>query len=170
MRIRSLSAAGVVTHLAWAPPARRPTQQLEPRQVAPSGLFSYRAAAHMPKRRRHDWSKPLPLPLVIPELMALQTLADVQTLMRHLPEDRRERSTWRHVAAQLEAATLKGDTKDVAIALRMVLTLEGIEWHPKSGRAASPPPWSVEGHQLVSQIVNTIGCRNFDNQLYQFTG
>jgi hypothetical protein len=107
----------------------------------------------------------LPLPLVIPEVMALQTLADVQTLMRHLPEDRRERSTWRHVAAQLEAATLKGDTKDVAIALRMVLTLEGIEWHPKSGRAASPPPWSVEGHQLVSQIVNTIGCRNFDNQL-----
>ena len=85
----------------------------------------------MPKRRRHDWSKPLPLPLVIPELMALQTLADVQTLMRHLPEDRRERSTWRHVAAQLKAAALKGDTKDVAIALRMVLTLED--------DAASPP-------------------------------
>jgi hypothetical protein len=50
-------------------------------------------AAGMPKRSRHDRSKPLPLPLVIPEVMALQTLADVQTLMRHLPEDRRERST-----------------------------------------------------------------------------
>ena len=51
----------------------------------------------MPKRPRHDWSKPLPLPVVIPEVMALQTLADVQTLMRHLPEDRRERSAWRHL-------------------------------------------------------------------------
>ena len=90
----------------------------------------------MPKRSRHDWSRPLPLPLVIPEVMALQTLADVQTLMRHLPEGRRERSTWRHVAAKLEDAALKGDTNDVAIALRMVLMLEGIEWHPKSDPAA----------------------------------
>ena len=65
--------------------------------------------------------------------MALQTLADVQTLMRHLPEDRRERSTWRHVAAQLEKAALKGDTTDVALALRVVLTLD----HPKSNCAAS---------------------------------
>src|SRR5271170_3309319 len=63
-------------------------------------------ARRMPKRPRHDWSRPLPLPLVIPEVMALQRLADVQTLMRHLPEDRRERSTWRHVAAQLEKAAL----------------------------------------------------------------
>jgi hypothetical protein len=85
----------------------------------------------VPKHPRHDWSKPLPLPLVIPEVMALQTLADVQTLLRHLPEDRRERSTWRHVAAQFEKAALKGDTKDLAIALRMVLMLEGIEWRPK---------------------------------------
>ena len=54
----------------------------------------------MPKRPRHDWSKPLPLPMVIPEVMALQTLADVQKLMRHLPADRRERSTWRHIASE----------------------------------------------------------------------
>jgi hypothetical protein len=38
-----------------------------------------------------------------------------------------ERSTWRHVAAQLEAAALQGDTNDVALALRMVLMLEGVE-------------------------------------------
>ena len=56
--------------------------------------------AAMPKRPRHDWSKPLPLPMVIPEMMALQTLADVQKLMRHLPADRRERSTWRHIASE----------------------------------------------------------------------
>ncbi len=75
--------------------------------------------------------------LVIPEVMALQTFADVQKLMRHLPADRRERSTWRHVASELEKAAIEGDTIDVAIALRMVLVLEGIEWHPKLDGAAS---------------------------------
>jgi hypothetical protein len=33
-----------------------------------------------------------------------------------------------NAAAMLEAAALKGDLKDVAIALRMVLMLEGVEW------------------------------------------
>ncbi len=60
----------------------------------------------MAKRPHHDWSKPLPLPIVIPEVIALHTLADVQTLMRHLPEDRRERSTWRYVATKLKAAAI----------------------------------------------------------------
>jgi len=82
----------------------------------------------MPKRPRYDWSRPLPQPIVIPEVMALRTLADVQALMGHLPEDHRERTTWRYAAAMLEAGALKGDTKDIAIALRMVLMLEGIEW------------------------------------------
>ena len=36
--------------------------------------------------------------------MTLATLADVQTLMRHLPEDRRERSIWRYTVAQLESS------------------------------------------------------------------
>ncbi|MGO8974314.1 MAG: hypothetical protein ACLQNV_12420 [Steroidobacteraceae bacterium] len=54
-------------------------------------------------RKRADWSRPLPRSLVIPTIMTLKTLADVRTLMRHLPEDRRARPTWRHIAAELRA-------------------------------------------------------------------
>jgi hypothetical protein len=82
----------------------------------------------MPKRPRHHWSRPPPQPIVLPEVMASRTLADVQALMRYLPEDRRERTTWCYAAAMLEAAALKGDPKDVVIALRMVLMLDGVEW------------------------------------------
>jgi hypothetical protein len=82
--------------------------------------------------KRTDWSRPLPQPIVIPEVMALQTLADVQKLLRHLPDDRRERLTWRYVAAKLDEAAIEGDANDVSIALRMMLMLEGIEWQPKS--------------------------------------
>ncbi len=67
---------------------------------------------------RADWSRPLPRPLVIPRVMTLKTLADVHVLMQHLPEDRRECSTWRYVAAQLDQAAAGADTVDVAIALR----------------------------------------------------
>jgi hypothetical protein len=49
--------------------------------------------------------------------MTLKTLADVRTLMRHLPAKHRERPTWRHVAAELEqAASGAADTVDVAVA------------------------------------------------------
>jgi hypothetical protein len=37
------------------------------------------------------------------------TLADVRELMRHLPEDRRARSTWRRVAVDVEAAASGAD-------------------------------------------------------------
>ena len=79
----------------------------------------------------------MPQRLVIPKVMTLATLADVQALMQHLPEHHRERPTWRHVAGQLEEAARGGDPKDIRMALVLALTLEGIEWHPKSDRAAS---------------------------------
>ncbi len=63
--------------------------------------------------------------------MTLKTLADVRTLMRHLPEDRRTRSTWRHVAAELDKAAAGADTADVAVALRLVLSMEGVECRQK---------------------------------------
>jgi hypothetical protein len=76
---------------------------------------------------RPNWSRPLPQPLIIPDVMTLVTLADVRALIeRHLPQDRRERSTWRHVAAELDKAAAGGDTADVSIALRMTLILEGV--------------------------------------------
>jgi hypothetical protein len=43
----------------------------------------------------------LPQPLVIPDVMTLATLADVRALIeKHVPQDRRGRPTWRHVAAE----------------------------------------------------------------------
>ena len=63
--------------------------------------------------------------------MTLRTLADVRELMRHLPEDRRARSTWRYVASQLDqAAAGTIDPGEAAIALRLVLMLEGVECQP----------------------------------------
>jgi hypothetical protein len=63
--------------------------------------------------------------------MTLKTLDDVRTLMRHLPQGHRERPTWRHVAAELEQAAAGAETVDVAIALRLVLSMEGVECHPE---------------------------------------
>jgi 2-keto-3-deoxy-L-rhamnonate aldolase RhmA len=79
----------------------------------------------MPKRP--DWSRRLPRPIVIPKLMTIATLADVRKLMRYLPKDHRERSTWQHVAAELDKAAAGADTADVSIALRLVLMIEKVE-------------------------------------------
>jgi len=62
-------------------------------------------------RRRPDWSRRLPEPLTIPEVMDLRTLADIRELIIHLPEQCRDKSTWQHVIACLEEAALDGDTK-----------------------------------------------------------
>jgi hypothetical protein len=80
---------------------------------------------------RPNWSRASPRPLVLPYVMTLKTLADVRALMRHLPEDRRQRTTWRHVAAQLTEAAAGADPVDVTIALRLVLMLEGVECRPQ---------------------------------------
>jgi hypothetical protein len=65
--------------------------------------------------------------------MVPATLADVRTLMEHLPVDRRERRTWRQVTADIEAAAAGVDKEGAAIGLRMVLFLERVE----SGRSSS---------------------------------
>jgi len=81
---------------------------------------------------RADWSRRLPRPLVIPSVMKLTTLADVRELVgRHLPPHFRGKSTWRHVAAELDKAAAGGDTANVSIALRMALSLEGVQYRPK---------------------------------------
>ena len=60
--------------------------------------------------------------------MKLVTPADVRTLIGHVPTERREMMTWRYVASQLgEAAAGAIDTAHVAVALRLVLMMEGIE-------------------------------------------
>jgi hypothetical protein len=81
-------------------------------------------------RRRPDWSRRLPQPLTIPEVADLHTFGDVRELLTHLPERARDKSTWQHVISCLEEAALEGDTQNVAIALRMVLLMEGVERRP----------------------------------------
>jgi hypothetical protein len=85
----------------------------------------------MASRKRPDWSRPLPRPLVIPGVMTLKTLADVRSLLGHLPKDVRARSTWQSVVDQLDAAARGADTADVAVALQLVLMLEKVEFRRK---------------------------------------
>ena len=78
-----------------------------------------------------DWSRALPRPLQIPNVMKLVTLADVRELVeKHLPADYRQKHTWRHVAAQLAEAAEGGDIVDVSIALRLALMLERVQCRP----------------------------------------
>ena len=78
---------------------------------------------------RPDWSRPLPRPLVIPGVMTLKTLADVRKLLGHLPKDVRAKSTWQHVAAELDKVARGGNTVDVSVPLQM--GMERVEWRPK---------------------------------------
>jgi hypothetical protein len=80
---------------------------------------------------RPNWSRPLPPPLKIPTVTTLKTLADVRTLMKHLPAERREFDTWRHVAKCIDDAARGGDVASAAIALQMVLSLERVPCLPQ---------------------------------------
>jgi hypothetical protein len=76
----------------------------------------------------HNWRRPLPRPIVIPKVMTLETLEDVRALVhRHLPAEYREKQTWQRVAS-ITTAAARGQlpADDVAVALKMVLALEGI--------------------------------------------
>jgi hypothetical protein len=69
----------------------------------------------------------LPRPLKIPSVTTLKTLADVRTLMQHLPDGHRQRSTWRYVEAQVADAANGGDVVGAYVSLLLVLTLERVE-------------------------------------------
>jgi hypothetical protein len=78
-----------------------------------------------------DWSRPLPRPLVIPKVMTLRTLADVRTLIEHLPPEYRERSMWQRLESLLADAARGGNVVVMAVALQIVLSLERVECRPE---------------------------------------
>src|SRR5215472_10121678 len=98
----------------------------------------------MASRKRPEWSRPLPRPLAIPGVMTLKTLADVRALIGHLPAATQQKETWRHVAAQLDAAARGSDPADAAVALQLVLMMENVplgrsDRRKQRGRPATAP-------------------------------
>ena len=78
-----------------------------------------------------DWSQPLPQPLVVPGFMTLATLADVRTLLDHVPAEHREHENWRYVATKLDEAARGASVVEVFALLRTVLAMEGIVYRPQ---------------------------------------
>jgi hypothetical protein len=78
--------------------------------------------------KRPSWSTPLPRPITIPQVMTLRTLADVRKLLGHIPKERRELSTWRHVEATLQACAAGEDTVNISVALQIVLQAEHVPY------------------------------------------
>jgi DNA-binding GntR family transcriptional regulator len=70
----------------------------------------------------------LPRPIIIPDVMALETLADVRILVeKHPAEEYRSKFTWRQLAGLLKrAAEGQQDVAEVSTALKIVLQLEGV--------------------------------------------
>ena len=95
--------------------------------------------------KRPDWSRPLPAALHIlnernKPILTLATVGNVRELIvKRLPEESRQKSTWQYVAGIALDAANGGDAADLSIALRMVLSLEGIATrvhlvNPKTGK------------------------------------
>ena len=72
----------------------------------------------------------MPRPIIIPEVMELDTLADVRALIeKHLRAEYRAKFTWRQLAGMLRrAAQGQEDAAEVSTALQMVLRLEGVKY------------------------------------------
>ena len=79
---------------------------------------------------RPDWSRKLPRPK-LPTIMTLRTLGDIRAMLSRLPAERRQQSTWRHVADRLQLAARGGDINDAVISLRLVLQLERVPCLPQ---------------------------------------
>ena len=67
--------------------------------------------------------------------MDLKTLADVRTLLGHLPKEARAKGTWQHVEAKLKQAAADGDATELWAALQMVLMMEKVEYRITDGHA-----------------------------------
>jgi hypothetical protein len=75
-----------------------------------------------------NWSRPLPRPITIPQVMKVATLDDVRRLVdKHLPAEYRSKFAWRKLAALLRrAAQGKDGTAEVSTALQIILKIERV--------------------------------------------
>jgi hypothetical protein len=85
--------------------------------------------------RRPNWSQPLLATLQILDrdkpILTLATAGDVRDLIvKRRPEESRQKSTWQYVAGLALDAANGADGADLSVALRMVLSLEGIQCRP----------------------------------------
>jgi hypothetical protein len=100
--------------------------------------------------------------------MDLVTLADVRTLLGHLPKETRAKSTWQHVESELKKAAAGGNTAQVSIALQMMLQLEHIEYRLKyavwtddtGGRPAAGAAWRQMPPVRIHNRANGASFRN----------
>jgi hypothetical protein len=66
------------------------------------------------------------------QFLTLATVGAVRDLIvKRLPEESRQKSTWQYVAGLALDAARGGDGADLSIALRLVLSLESIACRPK---------------------------------------
>jgi hypothetical protein len=84
-----------------------------------------------------DWSRPLPQSLQILDerdkpILTLATAGDVRDLIvKRLPEESRQKETWQYVAGIALDVANGADGADLSVALRMVLSTEGISYRPQ---------------------------------------
>ena len=70
-------------------------------------------------------------PPTISTIMDLVTLADVRTLIGHLPKETRAKDTWQRVEAEINKAARSGNATHLSIAPQMVLMLEKVDYQLK---------------------------------------
>jgi hypothetical protein len=75
---------------------------------------------------RPDWSRPLPRQIVILDGYGSCHAGRCARAAWASAEKSREKSTWQHVEAELNKAAAGADPADVSVALRLVLSLEGV--------------------------------------------
>ena len=102
---------------------------------------------------RPDWSRPLPRPLSIPDVLTLETLADVRVLVeKHLPAEYRSKFTWRQLAGLVKrAAEGKQDVAEVSTAPADRAAARGRQMSVGSRRF--PAPWDIEEYDRSCFIV-----------------
>ena len=84
---------------------------------------------------RSNWSRPLPRPLVIPDVMTLVTLADVRELIeRRLPAHFRDKANLARRGEGFEGGCVGADPAEVSIALQWRYRLR--VWN--AGRSDAP--------------------------------